>query len=534
MEMFYSISSSRRVKKYLDEATKESVLDDLHETLAPHWVGAKDVWNIFFLHTFQDGYDRYWDVESFRRFLASQHPGIESQETVYLLGDVCISTRIIHSCSSRGSRIDEKGFQRATALLVFRATDSLGKRERGITMRLYYAENQWAVDDIMDVLATTLPHSSLAPARDELRDAAERIQPRGLVRRRLFRDEFSLFVRLLLQLRVWDVQGSRLPSGIFDDESSSACQKLAHSIADAVCHEDQTVDAGIVADVLPGLCERFYRFWGVIFQPRSLRETVVPPEERLPNYILAAVSRLLPLGTDASGSTDCSLTFLARTEDLGMGHLLQQLRGDRHSHILLFTDETCTAVLGAYIPYMSNDEAESQSRSSLLEDRGHFLFQLSPRFSLLRSTGLVSSREELFYAESPSTTDQRQSPSYTIGHAEGGARLRVDPQSLTATMVAKLTASSEEKAIYTDMCKDQDRERELTVHPSQLYILRIDPSTSTTTWNRNGSKEGVGGEELRNRITGFGSSSSERPSLTMLERWNRWNIRRQFYGGTCP
>ncbi|KAF4243635.1 hypothetical protein CNMCM8980_010522 [Aspergillus fumigatiaffinis] len=492
-------------------AKPESVLDDLNETLAPHWAGAKDVWNIFVLHTFQDGYDRYWDVESFRRFLASQHRGITSQETVYLLW------RCLHfyahypfACSSRGSRIDVKGFQRAIALLVFRATESLGTRERGDhdeasfreadfrrllrsisePAQFYSAENQWAGDDIMDVLATTLPHSNLAPSHDELRDAAERIQPRGLIRRRLFRNEFSLFVRLLLQLRVWDVQGSRLPSGIFDDEPSSACQKLADSIADAVCNEDQTVDAGIVVDVLPGLCERFYRFWGAIFQPRSLRETMVPPEERLPNYILAAVSLLLPLGMDASGSTDCSLKLLPRTEDLGMGHLLQQVRGDRHSHILLFTDETCTAVIGAYIPNMSNDEAESQSRSSLLEDRGHFLFQLSATFSLLRSTGLVSSREELFYAESPSTTDQRQSPSYTIEHAEGGARLRVDPQSLTATTLANLKASSEEKAIFTDMCRDQDREWELTAHPPQLHIVCIHPSTSTPTWNRNGSKEG--------------------------------------------
>jgi hypothetical protein len=261
---------------------------------------------------------------------------------------------------------------------------------------------------------------------------------------------------------------------------------------------------------------------------------MVPPEERLPNYILAAVSLLLPLGMDASGSTDCSLKSLPRTEDLGMGHLLQQLRGDRHSHILLFIDETCTAVLGAYIPNMSNDEPESQSRSSLLEDRGHFLFQLSATFSLLRSTGLVSSREELFYAESPSTTDQRQSPSYTISHAEGGARLRVDPQSLTAAMVANLTASSEEKAIFTDMCRDRDREWELTADPPQLHILCIHPSTSTPTRNRDGSKEGVSGEELRNRIHGFGSSISETPSLTVLERWNRWNIRRQFYSGTCP
>jgi hypothetical protein len=113
----------------------------------------------------------------------------------------------------------------------------------------------------MDVLATTLPHSNLAPSHDELRDAAERIQPRGLIRRRLFRNEFSLFVRLLLQLRVWDVQGSRLPSGIFDDEPSSACQKLADSIADAVCNEDQTVDAGIVADVLVSISLVFMPRW---------------------------------------------------------------------------------------------------------------------------------------------------------------------------------------------------------------------------------------------------------------------------------
>jgi hypothetical protein len=223
-----------------------------------------------------------WDVESFRRFLASQHRGITSQETVYLLW------RCLHfyahypfACSSRGSRIDVKGFQRAIALLVFRATESLGTRERGDhdeasfreadfrrllrsisePAQFYSAENQWAGDDIMDVLATTLPRSGLAPSHDELRDAAERIQPRGLVRRRLFRDEFSLFVRLLLQLRVWDVQGSRLPSGIFDDESSSACQKLADSIADAVCNEDQTVDAGIVVDVLVSISLVFMPRW---------------------------------------------------------------------------------------------------------------------------------------------------------------------------------------------------------------------------------------------------------------------------------
>jgi hypothetical protein len=67
---------------------------------------------------------------------------------------------------------------------------------------------------------------------------------------RLLREDFSLFVQLLLQLGVWDVQGSCLPSGILSDESSSACQELAKSIADTICNEDQTIDPAIIPDVL--------------------------------------------------------------------------------------------------------------------------------------------------------------------------------------------------------------------------------------------------------------------------------------------
>ncbi|GFG11546.1 hypothetical protein IFM5058_05494 [Aspergillus udagawae] len=564
MEIFYSISNSRRVKKYLDEATKESVLEDLTKVLASYWVGAKDVWTVFFLHSFQEEYDRYWDVDSLRQFLASRHPGIDSHETTNLLW-LCLHfyAHYPFARSSRGSRFDLKGFQRAVALLVFRGTDSLGTQQPGDhywrhdealfreadfrrmlrsisePAQFYSAEKQWAVDDVMDVLATTQPHSTtLAPSPDQLREAAERILSSGSMKHRLCRDEFSLFVRLLLQLRVWGVEGSCLPSGIFNGESSSACQDLADSIADAICCEDQTIDAGIVADVLPGLRERFYRLWGVIFQPRSLRETTVPPEQCLPNSILAAVSLLLPLAMDASGPSDLGLELLPRTEDLGMDLLFEQIRAHDYPHILLFTGETCTAVVGAYIPNTSSPhEAESQRKNSLLDTRGHFLFQLYPRFYLLRSAKLRPSLEEVFHAErnvsslSTVTTDQRQPLPYTIGHEEGGALLRVDPQGLTVTMAANLTESSEEKPIYTNMGRDQDREWELTVHPAQLHILRINPSASTPTWGRNGSKEGVSGEELRNRIQGFGSCNSETPSHNVLERWS---IRRQFYGGTYP
>jgi hypothetical protein len=521
-----------------------------------------------------------WDVESLRQFLASRHPRIDSHETTYLLWQ-CLHfyAHYPFARSSRGSRIDLKGFQRAVALLVFRGTDSLGTQQPGDhywrhdealfreadfrrmlrsisePAQFYSVEKQWAVDDVTDVLATMQPHSAtLAPSPDQLREAAERIRPSGSMKHRLCRDEFSLFVRLLLQLRVWGVEGSCLPSGIFNGDSSSACQELADSIADAICCEDQTIDAGIVADVLvsipivlmlrrsnhvqPGLRERFYGLWGVIFQPRSLRETTVPPEQCLPNRILAAVSLLLPLAMEASGPSDFGLELLPRTEDRGMDLLLEQIRGDDYPHILLFTDETCTTVVGAYIPNPSSQETESQCKNRLLDAGSHFLFQLCPRFRLLRSTELRPSLEKLFCVElnassleSATTTDHGPSASYTIGHEEGGALLSVDPQGLTVTMVVNLTESSEEKPIYTNMCRDQDREWELTVHPAQLHILHINPSASTPTWGRNGSKDGVSGQELRNRIQGFGPSNSETPSPTVMERWN---IRRQFYGGTSP
>ncbi|RHZ56787.1 hypothetical protein CDV55_100892 [Aspergillus turcosus] len=555
----------RRVKKYLEEATKESVLDDLNKALAPRWAGAKDIWAIFWLHRFKDGYGHYWDVESFRRFLTSRHPGIASHGTTYLLW------RCLHfyahypfARSSRGSRIDEKGFQRAIALLVFRGTGLLGMQERGEYWRddesafrqadfrrilaslsepsLYYsAGKEWTVTetDVMDVLATTQPHSTnLAPSADELRDAAERIMPKPSISYHLLRDEFALFVRLLLQLRVWDTQGSCLPSGMVNNESLSACQKLADSIADAICNGDQTIDPGIVADVLPALRERFYRFWGVLFQPSSLGNKIVPPEEHLPNRILAAVCLLLPLATRVSPgqwTSDSTLQFLPGSKDIGIDHLLEQLRDNRYPRILLFIDENCTAVVGAYIPNLSSHGAESHcSGDSRLDDSGHFLFQLSPAFCLLRSTGLTQSLAELFCAESTVTVDPRPSLAYTIGHEEAGARLHVNPQSQTVTMAANLNQSSEEKPIYTDMCRGQTGEWELTVHPAQLHILRVDPSASTPTLSRNTSKEAVSGEELRNRIHGFGSSNSETPSPNVLEWLERWNIRRQFYSGTCP
>ncbi|RLL96922.1 hypothetical protein CFD26_100980 [Aspergillus turcosus] len=564
-------SHERRVKKYLEEATRESVLDDLNKALAPWWAGTKDVWAIFWLHRFKDGYGHYWDVESFRWFLTSRHPGIASYETTYLLW------RCLHfyahypfARSSRGSRIDEKGFQRVIALLVFRGTALLGTKERGEYWRddesafrqadfrrilaslsepsLYYsAGKEWTVTetDVMDVLATTQPHSTnLAPSAEQLRDAAERVMPKPSISYHLLPDEFTLFVRLLLQMRVWDMQGSCLPSGMFNDDSSSACQELADSIAAAICNEDQTIDPGIVADVLPGLRERFYRLWGVLFQPSSLRERIVPPEEHLPNRILAAVSLLLPLATRVSPgqwTSDSTLQFLPGSKDIGIDHLLEQLRGNRYPCILLFTDENCTAVVGAYIPNLSSHGAESHcSGDSRLDDSGHFLFQLSPRFCLLRSTGLRLSLGELFCAErkgSPvegtATMDQKKSLSYTIGH-EQGARLDVDPQSLTVTMAVNLDELSEEKATYTNIRAGQNRKWELTVHPAKLHILRVDPSASTPTLSRNTSKERVSGEELRNRIHGFGSSNSETPSPNVLEWLERWNIRRQFYSGTCP
>jgi hypothetical protein len=269
-----------------------------------------------------------------------------------------------------------------------------------------------------------------------------------------------------------------------------------------------------------------------------MREKIVPPEERLPNHILAGVSLLLPpADSDGAGqwTTDSTLQFLHGSQDLGMDSLLKRLRGDRYPHILLFTDETCTAVVGAYIPSISSRETESQcSGDTRLDDSGHYLIQLCPRFCLLRSTGIRSAPGELFCVESTIKMNQTPSVSYTIGHKEGGARLDVDPRSQTVTMIVNSIESSEEKTYYTNICTGQNGEWELTVHPAQHHILRVRHSTITPTWSRNTSTGGISGEELRNRIHGFGSPTSETPSRAVLERLERWNIRRQFYSGTCP
>lgn len=130
---------------------------------------------------------------------------------------------------------------------------------------------------------------------------------------------------------------------------------------------------------------------------------------------MAAVSLLLPRAmSDVHGrwTSDSSLQFLPQMQDLGMDRLLEELRGDRYPHILLFTDENCTAVVGSYIPNLSSHEAESHcSGDSRLDD----MFQLSPAFCLLRATGLRS-LDELFCAESnissvesTATMDQRKS-----------------------------------------------------------------------------------------------------------------------------
>ncbi|EED21037.1 hypothetical protein TSTA_082700 [Talaromyces stipitatus ATCC 10500] len=245
----------RKVERYLDEATTgtvltfkgisigyhtdsrslDSVLNDLGQVLRLKASEVGQLSSIFQSHCFTDGEQRYWTEESLKHHIKINHPGIATTEHTNSLLWRCFHFYAYHPFPRHDMhQIDESVFQRAVILLAVQGTDFLGTQDggdyfwRNDTDFFYDADFRRilrsinpafpehksqptsqisVVNNVMGVLATTQPYAvTLAPSPDLLESAARRLLdsvPGGnRLRYRLYADDFSGLVTLLLQLRI--------------------------------------------------------------------------------------------------------------------------------------------------------------------------------------------------------------------------------------------------------------------------------------------------------------------------------------------
>jgi hypothetical protein len=254
---FTGFLGSQQAGRYLENVTPKSCLEDLSEALKANsnsYENLEDIFNMF--SAVGSTGSRYWDQESFAKFLKAKHPNNPALGSNALLLWRCFSyhanipfSQLSATSSTEIERpfVDFRAFQRAVALLVLKGVDLLGSSRHGdlILPRSQYGRyldnrprlaklifNSLGVptkqfqlreevssdasldlyarseQEIFDTLILTQPCSVTgSPSESETRIHAERLL--GLVDpttslpcRALQRNDLEAVIQLLLQVRV--------------------------------------------------------------------------------------------------------------------------------------------------------------------------------------------------------------------------------------------------------------------------------------------------------------------------------------------
>lgn len=181
--------------------------------------------------------DLDWNANCLKRHIETAHPEFATSETIINVLWRVFRFYAYHPFprSATDGRVDSAAFQRAVTLLAIQGTDILGTQDGGDCLwreddaffcradfaRIFRSiglpksitrpstemdhSQNCSLNDVMDVLATTQPHTvSLAPSPDQLESAARKLVGQNLTRRRyeVAHQDVSTLLSLLLRLRL--------------------------------------------------------------------------------------------------------------------------------------------------------------------------------------------------------------------------------------------------------------------------------------------------------------------------------------------
>jgi hypothetical protein len=448
------------------------------------------------------------------------------------------------------------------------------------------------VDDVMDVLAMTQPQDiSVHPSPDLLKPVAERLIGEGAtpVQFWIKGGELSLLLSLLLRLRLHETKWARkeFHYGTFDEQCPQD-DELAHVFTDRLAGEQHTVltsgqaqkaldmlvslnfmaaismcfyilnfiDAHLTLPVYqPNLEFYFHQLWSTLFQPPlpaniSVQETA--KRDHNPGSILRMIS-LFVSRDNASGDSQTAqknpqITLDASSsqglsDDLSLPRLIKALTHDSSQcNLIIILGNTsgpspAPVVMGALFPDMPWATKPNDTASKLA--MSHILFQLQPKFRLLRWTrSHVPLPTDFIYLDDDAATggtkmqslksiaagDGISQESYWIG-APGGTRtgLHINPYTRMATL--RTTTTSNKSGKYEDIGLERNvdgdagLEEEFSFTVNQIAAFKAESGTHAnvcsgeTSIEKDDPRYGnqshetkIEGEELAKRIQGFGST----------------------------
>ncbi|KAI8629312.1 hypothetical protein F5Y19DRAFT_432162 [Xylariaceae sp. FL1651] len=519
----------RKVKQYLDAATRKSVCRDLGEVLAPQ------------LRTFKERellratFDKYaievpsgrkfWTEESFRNHIRSTHADAAISDAAIRLLWRSFNFYARHPFPTlllqpQNVTIDFDAFRRAALLTVFQCDGLLGTREldwywredaaffrRAGFARMFssiaHASTSWepqqqvdaglasTTSDAIDVLVMLGPQFIHAvPSQDQLELVARKLfaeQGPGITRKQILRqNDLSTLVDLLLRLQLreqrWGLYYHFGDIVEADSEDRGVTNALVEFLIGNVSGDNITVQqlSGRV-DLLPNFLLRFQQLWAVLFQPAEATKMITLPMDKVGlTSISAAISLFAPhiefgnAGHQQTDKQDTRVTIEAATQalstsqDITMVRLTQALSGSLPAYVVLFTtgaNTTPKTIMGGYFPVPS-------------EKSSHILFQLQPTLHLLHWAKAKMSLVDLIkvvgepHSGGTVASEGSNSPYWIGDPLELGVGLRIDPEKRAVT----LTNSG--RLFYVDEAESSGNENsgkswDVTIQDARMSIFIV-------------------------------------------------------------
>ncbi|KAI0967782.1 hypothetical protein F4678DRAFT_482811 [Xylaria arbuscula] len=480
----------RKVKKYFDTATRDTVYADLAKILS---------WKLEKPQLLQDTFNKYCiedplshgKSESFHSHIRTTHSARAISDAAVALLWGSFHFYAYHPFprdSQRHPNVDFEAFRRAALLTVFQCDGLLGTREldwywrengaffhkAGLT-RVFrsiaiLADEFWeqespTVSDAMDVLVMLGPQFIHAiPSGSQLEAVSRKlftdwpaVEPRNVVKQ----EDISILMDLLIRLRLHERRWANYYHFGTVVEADSTSQDLTRALVNSLTEKcgEQKIKVQHLSgymDLMPNLVLRFQQLWAVLFQPSGAADaskSLTNEAEQAciggaislfaPHFIVDHAGRQRPDSQDTRLMLE-TVQVSPDSQDITMLRLSQNLSNNSTGHIVLFTTTVYSDIpkttIGAYLPVPSTDKVTSAYLPIQL-DVSHVLFQLQPRFrllrwvkpwirlgDLLRSEWKVSSNKDVLEedAELP----------YWVGAPRRDIGLRVDPKERVATLTS--------------------------------------------------------------------------------------------------
>ncbi|KAI0398671.1 hypothetical protein F4802DRAFT_614977 [Xylaria palmicola] len=512
----------RKVKQFLDAATRESVYSELGivlETQLKSFVERELLRATFDKHAIESS--TAWTQECFRNHIRSSYSdAIVSDAAVRLLWrSFYFYAR--HPFPTplqqpQDAALDFDSFKRAALLTVFQADSLLGTREldwywresapffhragiarvlSSLTLPSVSGGPQQNIDvgafnDAMDVLAMTGPQLiNAVPSEDQLEPVVRRLFAEGgrrVVRgQTVKREDLSTLMDLLLRLSLREHRwGSSYPFGNIiegDCEHGGVTKALVDFLASNDGGENVRVQQLVrMIGLLPNFLLRFQQLWAVLFQPaESANMTKLSVGDIELASVSGAISLFAPYieldnaGRQQSDRQDTqiilkpSLPATSDSQDAAILDLSRVLSDSAYAHVVLFTtgaDTIPKTIIGGYFP-------------AATEKGPHVLFQLQPTLSLLRWTKPKVSLADLI------TTDAKLLSGEAVGNEAPSSPYWIgDPMALRAGLQIDLEKRTATLAIgkggcYTDVempgREGGAEKREVTIQNARMHVFVV-------------------------------------------------------------